>query len=41
MLDRDHNRGVPEDEAPFIANEVLCTGNFVKVALNVARRAAP
>jgi superfamily II DNA or RNA helicase/diadenosine tetraphosphate (Ap4A) HIT family hydrolase len=39
MLDRDHNPGLPEGEASFLANDVVYTGNFVKIALNVAHRA--
>ena len=39
MLDRDHNPRLPEGETPFIADGVLYTGNFVKIALNVAHRA--
>ena len=38
MLDRDRNPGLPEGETVFVANDVLYTGNFVKIALNVARR---
>jgi superfamily II DNA or RNA helicase/diadenosine tetraphosphate (Ap4A) HIT family hydrolase/HKD family nuclease len=38
MLDRDRNPGLPEGETPFVADDVLYTGNFVKIALNVARR---
>ena len=38
MLDRDRNPGLPEGETDFIANDVVYTGNFVKIALNVARR---
>ena len=39
MLDRDHNRGLPEGETQFIADDVVYTGNFAKIALNVAHRA--
>jgi superfamily II DNA or RNA helicase/diadenosine tetraphosphate (Ap4A) HIT family hydrolase len=39
MLDRDHNPGLPEGETRFIADDVIYTGNFVKIALNVAHRA--
>jgi superfamily II DNA or RNA helicase/diadenosine tetraphosphate (Ap4A) HIT family hydrolase/HKD family nuclease len=39
MLDRDHNRELPEGEAAFVADGVVYTGNFVKIALNVAHRA--
>jgi superfamily II DNA or RNA helicase/diadenosine tetraphosphate (Ap4A) HIT family hydrolase/HKD family nuclease len=38
MLDRDHNRELPEGETPFVADGVVYTGNFVKIALNVAHR---
>jgi hypothetical protein len=38
MLDRDRNPGLPDGEASFIANDVVYTGNFVKIALNVAHR---
>ncbi len=38
MLNRDHNRELPEGEAPFIADGVVYTGNFAKIALNVAHR---
>ena len=37
MLDRDRNPGLPEGEARFVADGVVYTGNFVKIALNVAR----
>jgi superfamily II DNA or RNA helicase/diadenosine tetraphosphate (Ap4A) HIT family hydrolase/HKD family nuclease len=39
MLDRDHNPGLPEGETKFIADDVTYTGNFVKIALNVAHHA--
>ena len=39
MLDRDRNPGLPEGETQFIADDVTYTGNFVKIALNVAHRA--
>lgn len=39
MLDRDRHRALPEGEAPFTADGVIYTGNFVKIALNVAHRA--
>lgn len=39
MLDRERNRGLPEGKAQFIADGVVYTGNFVKIALNVAHRA--
>lgn len=38
MLNRDHNPGLPEGETPFMAGDVVYTGNFVKIALNVAHR---
>ena len=38
MLDRGRNPGLPEGETDFIANDVVYTGNFVKIALNVIRR---
>ena len=39
MLDRDRNPGLPEGETQFIADDVIYTGNFVKIALNVAHHA--
>ncbi|MGP0024858.1 MAG: DEAD/DEAH box helicase family protein [Streptosporangiaceae bacterium] len=39
MLDRDHCPQLPEGETPFTANGVVYTGNFAKIALNVAHRA--
>jgi hypothetical protein len=39
MLDRDHNPQLPEGETPFIADGVSYSGNFAKIALNVAHRA--
>jgi hypothetical protein len=39
MLDRDHNRELPEGETAFVADGVIYTGNFAKIALNVAHRA--
>ena len=39
MLDRDRNPSLPEGETPFIADGVVYTGNFAKIALNVAHRA--
>ena len=39
MLDRGHNPALPEGETSFIADGVAYTGNFAKIALNVARRA--
>ena len=38
MLNRDHHPQLPEGETPFTADGVLYTGNFVKIALNVAQR---
>jgi hypothetical protein len=38
MLNREHNPQLPEGETPFTADGVLYTGNFVKIALNVAQR---
>jgi hypothetical protein len=38
MLDRDRNPGLPEGQTQFIADDVTYTGNFVKIALNVAHR---
>ena len=38
MLDRDHNPKLPRGETSFVADDVVYTGNFVKIALNVARR---
>jgi superfamily II DNA or RNA helicase/diadenosine tetraphosphate (Ap4A) HIT family hydrolase/HKD family nuclease len=39
MLNRDRNPKLPEGETEFVANEVVYTGNFASIALNVARRA--
>lgn len=39
MLDRDRSPQLPEGEMPFTANGVVYTGNFAKIALNVAHRA--
>jgi superfamily II DNA or RNA helicase/diadenosine tetraphosphate (Ap4A) HIT family hydrolase len=39
MLDRNRNRELPEGETPFVADGVVYTGNFAKIALNVAHRA--
>lgn len=39
MLDRDNNPQLPEGETPFIVDDVVYTGNFAKIALNVVRRA--
>ena len=36
MLDRDRNPQLPEGETSFIADDVIYTGNFAKIALNVA-----
>lgn len=38
MLNRDHNPQLPSGETPFSADGVLYTGNFAKIALNVAQR---
>ncbi len=38
MLDREHNPPLPEGEASFVADDVLYTGRFVKIALNVAHQ---
>ncbi|HTX82806.1 MAG TPA: DEAD/DEAH box helicase family protein [Streptosporangiaceae bacterium] len=38
MLDRDRNRQLPEGETLFVADGVSYSGNFAKIALNVARR---
>jgi superfamily II DNA or RNA helicase/diadenosine tetraphosphate (Ap4A) HIT family hydrolase/HKD family nuclease len=38
-FDRDRNPGLPEGETQFIADDVIYTGNFVKIALNVAHHA--
>jgi superfamily II DNA or RNA helicase/diadenosine tetraphosphate (Ap4A) HIT family hydrolase/HKD family nuclease len=38
MLDRDHNPRLPEGETPFVADGVVYSGNFAKIALNVAHR---
>ena len=39
MLDRGSSPQLPEGETPFTANGVVYTGNFAKIALNVAHRA--
>ncbi len=39
MLDRDRNPELPEGQTPFTADGVIYTGNFAKIALNVAHRA--
>jgi hypothetical protein len=36
MLDREHNPPLPEGEASFVADDMVYTGRFVKIALNVA-----
>jgi superfamily II DNA or RNA helicase/diadenosine tetraphosphate (Ap4A) HIT family hydrolase/HKD family nuclease len=36
MLDREHNPPLPEGEASFVADDIIYTGRFVKIALNVA-----
>ena len=38
MLNRDRNPELPEGETQFVANDVVYTGNFASIALNVARR---
>jgi hypothetical protein len=38
-LERERNEGLPEGKLTFTADAETYTGNFVKVALNVARRA--
>jgi len=38
MLDREHNPQLPEGETPFVADGVVYSGNFAKIALNVAHR---
>ena len=38
MLNRDHNRELPQGETHFVADGVVYTGNFAKIALNVAHR---
>jgi superfamily II DNA or RNA helicase/HKD family nuclease len=38
MLDRERNRGLPEGDTPFVAADVVYSGNFAKIALNVAHR---
>jgi hypothetical protein len=39
MPDRDRNTELPEGQTPFTADGVVYTGNFAKIALNVANRA--
>lgn len=39
MLDRGRHPQLPEGETPFTADGVVYTGNFAKIALNVAHRA--
>ena len=39
MLERDHHPQLPEGETLFIADGVSYSGNFAKIALNVAHRA--
>jgi superfamily II DNA or RNA helicase/HKD family nuclease len=36
MLDRDRNPELPQGEASFLAGDAVYTGNFAKIALNVA-----
>jgi len=38
MLDREHNPPLPEGDALFVADDVVYTGRFVKIALNVAHQ---
>ena len=38
MLDRERNPKLPEGYTQFVANDVVYTGNFASIALNVARR---
>jgi hypothetical protein len=38
MLNRDRNPELPEGETQFVANDVIYTGNFASIAMNVARR---
>lgn len=38
MFDREHNPPLPEGEASFVADDVVYTGRFVKIALNVAHQ---
>jgi superfamily II DNA or RNA helicase/diadenosine tetraphosphate (Ap4A) HIT family hydrolase len=38
MLNRERNPKLPEGNTPFVANDVVYTGNFASIALNVARR---
>jgi len=38
MLNRDHNPQMPSGETQFIADGIAYTGNFAKIALNVAQR---
>lgn len=39
MLDRDHNPDLPHGQTSFVAADVVYTGNFAKIALNVAHQA--
>src|SRR5216683_2525575 len=39
MLNRDHNPELPIGDTQFIADGIVYTGNFAKIALNVAHRA--
>jgi superfamily II DNA or RNA helicase/diadenosine tetraphosphate (Ap4A) HIT family hydrolase/HKD family nuclease len=39
MLNRHRNPKLPQGETQFVANDVVYTGNFASIALNVARRA--
>jgi superfamily II DNA or RNA helicase/diadenosine tetraphosphate (Ap4A) HIT family hydrolase len=38
MLNRDQNPPLPEGQTPFVADGVVYTGEFAKIALNVAHR---
>jgi superfamily II DNA or RNA helicase/diadenosine tetraphosphate (Ap4A) HIT family hydrolase len=38
MLNRDRNPKLPEGQTQFVANDVVYTGNFASIALNVAHR---
>ncbi len=38
MLDRARNPGLPEGEASFIADGIVYSGNFARIALNVVHR---
>ncbi len=38
MLNRDHNSQLPSGETQFIADGIVYSGNFAKIALNIAHR---